>query len=392
MTKRSYGGGGIHARGKNSFRISYYVAGKRYAKTFHGTRADANKELRRLLHSGDTGEHVAPDRGTLAGWAQSWIDIGCPGRNRTAVGNRSIERYSELLRVHVLPILGDYKLQEIHSTDIDRLYISLEGKLHARTARQVHSVLNACLSAAVRTKKLAINPMGSITKVPNPGEPDHGAVLDDEQLRKLVQGFKGSSIFGIVSVAAFTGMRRNEILALRWSDLDPQRKTLRIERAIEETKTHGIRFKGPKRESHKRTITIDDDLLALLLAERDKHLRMIAGVPDCAEVDLGLVRLPEGALMFPNIAVDFVTPLHPRLPAAKFMRKAAGLLGFKLRFHDLRGSHETLLLDHGVPVHVVAARCGHDAATLLRSYAKRTSKADTSAASVIGAISKGILK
>ena len=142
MTKRSYGGGGIHARGKNSFRISYYVAGKRYAKTWR-TR---NKELRRLLsHSGDTGEHVAPDGGTLAGWAQSWIDIGCPGRNRTAVGNRSIKRYSELLRVHVLPILGDYKLQEIHSTDIDRLYISLEGKLHARTARQVHSVLNACL-------------------------------------------------------------------------------------------------------------------------------------------------------------------------------------------------------------------------------------------------------
>ena len=286
MTKRSYGDGGIDQRGENNFRLRYRIGKQRFAKTFHGTPAEARQELRRLLRSGDTGEHVAPDKATLAAWAQAWIDIGCPGRNRTAVGNRSLERYSDIMRLHVLPTLGDYKLQDIHSTDIDKLYIGLEDKLHARSAWQVHSVLNACLSAAVRTKKLAINPMTSITKVPSPGEPDHGVVLDDVQLRQLVQGFKGSSLFGIVSVAAFTGMRRNEILALRWSDLDPQKKTLRIERSVEETKAHGLRFKGPKRESHKRTITIDDDLLALLLAERETHLRMIAGVPEGAEVDL----------------------------------------------------------------------------------------------------------
>ena len=58
------------------------------------------------------------------------------------------------MRLHVLPTLGDYKFQDIHSTDIDKLYIGLEDKLHARSAWQVHSVLNACLSAAVRTKKL----------------------------------------------------------------------------------------------------------------------------------------------------------------------------------------------------------------------------------------------
>jgi integrase len=74
-----------------------------------------------------------------------------------------------------------------------------------------------------------------------------------------------------------------------------------------------------------------------------------------------------------------------------FVRKAKAL-GFKgLRFHDLRGSHETALLDRGVPVHVVAARRGHDPAVLLRNYAKRTKKADTSAAAVIGALSQSIL-
>jgi integrase len=199
----------------------------------------------------------------------------------------------------------------------------------------------------------------------------------------------------ICSVAAFTGARRNEILALRWSDLDAQKKELRIERAIEETKAHGIRFKGPKKESHKRTIVIDDDLLALLVSEREKHLRLKAGVPDGAAVNLGLVRLPEDALMFPNpvelAELSFVTPRRPRVVTKEFVRKARKLGFKKLRFHDLRGTHETLLLDRGVPVHVVAARCGHDPAVLLRNYAKRTSKADTNAASVIGSISKGLL-
>jgi integrase len=74
--------------------------------------------------------------------------------------------------------------------------------------------------AAVRTRKLAISPMDSTTKAPSPGESDHGTALDDDQLRTLIGGFKGSSLFGIVSTAAFTGARRNEILALRWSDLD----------------------------------------------------------------------------------------------------------------------------------------------------------------------------
>jgi integrase len=66
-------------------------------------------------------------------------------------------------------------------------------------------------------------------------------------------------------------------------------------------------------------------------------------------------------------------------------------IGFNcVRFHDLRGAHETMLLDNGVPVHVVTARCGHDPAVLLRSYAKRTRKADTSAAAAIGNLSRSI--
>jgi integrase len=125
-------------------------------------------------------------------------------------------------------------------------------------------------------------------------------------------------------------------------------------------------------------------------------LRFVAGVPDGASVDLSLVKLPEGALMFPNPPdageVFLLTkPRNPRNTTKEIIRRFAKLGFPDLRLHDLRGTHETLLLDSGVPVHVVAARGGHDPATLLRNYAKRTKKADVSAAAVIGAISKGVL-
>jgi integrase len=258
----------------------------------------------------------------------------------------------------------------------------------------VHTVLSACLGTAVRKGLVTISPMARVEQVPSPDESDHGTVLDTDELRKLMDGFRGSVLYPIVAMAAFTGGRRNEILALRWSDLDAANKTLRIERALEETK-EGLTFKAPKTKRGARTITIDDDLIALLLVEREKHLRLVGGVPDSADVDLSLVRLPEGALVFPSPAsakFDFTKPRDPHAVTRGFVSRARKLGFARLRFHDLRGSHETALLDRGVPVHVVAARCGHDPAVLLRNYAKRTKKADTSAAAVIGALSQSILR
>ena len=322
-----------------------------------------------------------------------WLESGAPGQKRQAVGDNTIEKYERLLRLHVLPALGSLKLQEVDGTHIDRLYRGLQCA--PRTARQIHSTLNACLTSAVRVKKLVVNPMQTVATIPSGGESDHGIALDSEQLRMLVLGLKGSSLFPIVSVAAFTGMRRNEVLALRWTDLDVRNKTLKVERSIESTLKYGLRFKGPKTKRSKRTIIIDEDLIALLLSVKTRHLRLKAGVSDHAQVDLSLIRLPENALMFPSPPAladgDFETPRHGVTISRDFAR-AAAKLGFPgLRFHDLRGTHGTLLLNRGVPVHTVALRLGHDPATLLRSYAKKTREADTSAASIIGSISKSIL-
>jgi integrase len=395
--RRSHGEGSIDPQGQDTWRLRYRVDSRRYTTTFRGSLPDARKELRRLLRDGDTDQHVAPDKITLAQWAEQWIDAGAPGRRKKKVGHRTLERYDELLKHHVIPTLGSRLLQKVSGADISSLYAGLEGKIAPRTALHVHIALGSCLNTAVRTGKLSVTPMSRAMNIPALGDDEVGTVLDADELATLVRGFRGFVLYPIIATAAYTGARRNELLALRWSDLDVDASTLRIERAIEETKEYGRLLKGPKTARGKRTIQIDRDLLELLVAERKRYLRIAAGVPDGVDVDLSLVKLPDDALLFPapptpGESFSFTKLRCPKCVTKEFQERAAKLGFGHLRFHDLRGSHETALLDAGVPVHVVAERGGHDPATLLRTYAKRTKKADTSAAAVIGALSKGALR
>lgn len=110
------------------------------------------------------------------------------------------------------------------------------------------------------------------------------------------------------------------------------------------------------------------------------------------EPDRRAGKLPPGALVFPGGDGTDLTKVRDGRAVSRNFKARVRKLGFsELRFHDLRGSHETILLDKGVPVHVVAARCGHDPAVLLRIYAKRTSKADATAANIIGTLTQGVL-
>jgi integrase len=395
MSKRHRGDGGIDARGPDVWRLRYRVDGRRFTKTFRGTLKDARKELRRLLKSGDDGAHIAPDKVTVGQWIEQWLAAGAPGRKQRRVSARSLQRYEIALRCHVVPALGTRPLQQLSTPEIDAFYARLNSPA---TGRFVHDVLNACLQTAVRKGLLAVSPMARVMRVPTRGEVSHGTPLDADQLRIVVAGFQGRALYPIVAAAAFTGARRNEVLALRWNDLDVAAKTLRIERSIDEVSGRPRATKAPKTgERGKRTIAIDDDLITLLCVEREKHLRIKAGVPDSVTVDLSLVKLPDDALMFPNPPApgedfSFTRLRNPNIVTKHFMQHARELGFAGLRFHDLRGAHETALLDAGVPVRVVADRCGHDVVTLLKSYAKRTRKADTSAAAVISALSKGVLK
>jgi len=391
--------GHIRERRPGSWEVRYIsvdVAGQRRVETatVRGTRADAVKELRKRLRDLDTGAHISSEKITVSDWCEHWLSIGAPGRKGREVSARSHERYQQIIRRHIVPTLGTRQLQQLQAAEIDALYARLREKMSERTLLAVHNTFGAALGTAVRTGKLISNPLEKLAKTPFPKEEDHGMVLEAEQLRHLIRGLQGSANYAIVVTAALTGARRNEILALRWEDLDIANKTLRIERAVEDTDKYGLRIKGPKTERSKRIITIDDTLLEVLLAERERHLRFVAGVPDGAVADLRLVRLPAGALMFPNLGSrGSLTALRAPGRITWWFKKEATALGFpQLRFHDLRGTHITLLLDAGEPAHAVAQRCGHSAAVMLRSYAKRTRRADASVAAAVGALARGIMR
>lgn len=311
--------------------------------------------------------------------------------------------------------------QQLRAPDIDRLYADIEakGEIAPRTAHHVHTVFGACLATAHRKGMIANNPMLRVEQVPNTeaqviadeetDTDDIGEGLDEAELARLVAGFETSSLYPVVVLAAATGARRNELLALRWTDLDVEKKTLRIERAWEQTKKFGLRLKPPKTKRGLRIIDLDDATIFLLLQEQERHRRIMAGIPDGVDVDLSLIRLrADGALMFPAVPesgedFDFTKPRNPRNFSKEFARRAdqvreqhrkADLPSFgKTRFHDLRGIHSTALLDAGIPVHTVAQRIGDDPAVLLRNYAKRkrSKKANESVASAIATFASGFL-
>jgi integrase len=400
VRKRGHGEGHVEERGDGVFRLRYRVKGVRHSETVNAkTKRDATQKLRDILSAAAKGEHVKKDRITVAQWIDQWLAIGAPGRRQEEVSQRTLERYTDLMNVHVKPVLGHRPLQDLEPTEIDKLYTDLKTKvlpgrkkpISPRTQRHVHVVFGASLATAVRTGKLTINPMAKTAKKPKASDGKPGIALDQDELGKLVAGFKQSSLFPIVALTAQTGMRRNEVLALRWGDLDAQHKTLRVERAWEHTKKDGMVLKAPKTARGKRTIDIGDDLVALLLRERDTHKRIMAGIPDGAEINLTMVKLPTDALIFPAAPqrgqdVDLAKPRDPRNLSKEFRRRARKL-GFRdFTFHHLRHTHSTMLLDAGMPVHQVAARIGDDPAILLRIYAKLTKKKNAQMSDAVNAL------
>jgi integrase len=396
MTQRNrYGDGTLDERGPDVWRVRYRANGKRVSQTFRGTKRDAQRELRRLLRSADDGSHISPDRLTLGGWIERWIKSGAPGRRQRALRGRTLERYEQLMRVHIIPALGDRPLQKLRPDEIDRLYADLKAELAPKTVRHVHTALGSCLGAAVRQRLLSSTPMQYLGAVPSAGESNHGIALTPEETRRLVAFFKGHPLYLLVVLALACGARRNELLALQWTDLNEKAKTLRIERSLERVDGSSTN-KAPKTSRGVRTISIDDDVLTLLLAEREKHMRIVAGVSDNDACDLSLIKLPAGALIFPGAprvgeGFSFTRFRNPNT-VTNIFHKVARKAGFPtLRFHDLRGTAITRMLKAGIPLHVVAQRHGHDVGVMLRSYAKALPQDDADAAKVMAEMLKGAL-
>jgi integrase len=217
--------------------------------TVRGDRRAAEKELRRLLRALDTGEHVDPTRMTVREWLTVWLTAV-----REEVSPKSHERYSEIVENFLAPELGALPIVKLAPAHIGMVYAkwATEGRrdgkpggLSPRTRRHVHRILKAALGRAVEQQVIARNPADAFKKRLPKVERQEMVTLTAEQAAKLLESIKHCRLYWPVLIALSTGMRRGEILALRWRNIDLERGIVRVVESLEQTKA-ALRFKAPK--------------------------------------------------------------------------------------------------------------------------------------------------
>src|SRR5262245_21116913 len=241
------------------------VAGERKRRwhSFAGTKRQAQVRCAELVAELQSGTSVDPSKITVV----EFLDRFDRDWAALHVSIRSRDRYRFALD-HVRRHLGDRTLQKVHPADIAALYASLtrEG-LAPRTTRMVHTALHRALGQAKNWGILRDNPadIAKPPKAPNKETP----MLQPSDAAGLLDRLRRQPLYLIASLALGTGMRRNEMLGLRWGDVDLDTGRLTIEQALEQTVTHGIRIKAPKTRHGRRTISLP----AHLVAELRQHWR-----------------------------------------------------------------------------------------------------------------------
>jgi integrase len=319
--------------------------------TVHGSKRDAERERTRLLRTMDTGTYLEPSRQTVAEYLESWL----VSYAKTHVSARTFERYTDDVRLALIPGMGHILLTRLSPQDIREFYAhELEhgradgrgrGPLSATTVVHHARILHEALKHAVNEGLLAVNPADRV----RPPRKAHRemAVLDQEQTSRLLEAAKGTRFHIPVLLAVGAGLRRGEIFGLRWRDVDLKGGSLSVQQTVEVTR-HGLAFKPPKTPKSRRLVPLPGFCTRALLEHRRQQAQHWLRVgPAYSNHDLvcgGSLGMPQSPDGFSVAFVHFVRSIGLERP---------------IRFHDLRHSHATLLLAHGVHPKVVSERLGH---------------------------------
>ena len=377
MKKRSHGEGGIDERGENSFRLRYHVDGKRHTETFRGTKKDAIALLAKRRTDAAEGKFVAPNKKTIAEFVRERVDQWEAAGDISA---RTAARYRELVENQIVPHIGAKVLQKLRPLDIEGWHTMLRTKgradgkagLAARTIAHAHRVLSKALSDAVKNE-LTVKNVARTHSVPQPSDEEMVIVRD---VPALIERLRGHRLEMLVMVALFTGMRLGEVLALRWSRVDLDKKVIQVREAIEETEAHGVRFKAPKSKAGRRDITLPDILVEALRDHRKAQLEL--------RFRLGVGKLPDDALLFSNLEG---APLSRNAISCAWSYFAASIQLPDVTFHALRHTHASQLIDASVDIVTISKRLGHAKPDItLRIYAHLFQKDDGKAAAAINSI------
>ena len=349
------------------------ATGKRRRKwhSFKGNKRQATEECARLVTEMRSGSYVEPAKVTLAQFLDRWLVHIKPN-----VSPRTFERYEQTVN-SIVPLLGGALLSKLRMMQISEAYAKAlasgrkdgKGGLSARSVRQIHRTLSQALKQAVRWEILLRNPCADFGKKDLPKvDKRPPPTIDPTETIKVLAAARSRRLFIPFLLGAMCGMRRGEIVALRWKNVDLDRAQIAVVASIEQTKAGGCREKETK-GSRCRTLALPallvDELRSYRLAQAQEFLRL--GVrPDG---DSLVVTKEDGAGLQPRSLTHSMS---------EFMKG----LGSKVRLHGLRHSHASHMLAANVHPKIVQERLGHSSIAItmdIYSHAMPNMQADAAA-------------
>lgn len=330
--------------GSGKGRHRWYPAGE--------SRREAERVLADLVKRHHDGDYRAPDKISLGDYlVERWLPI-----KRSQLRQSTFNSYEGNILNHVVPGIGAIQLQRLTPEDLDDFYARLlvEGKLNGeggglsvKTVRYIHGILRKALADAHRKGSVQRNvaDLADPPKLSSAPKPQIRA-WNAEQLREFLTGIRDHELYPAFYLAANTGMRRGEVLGIRWEDIDLREKRLSVRQAVLNV-AYEVVVADVKTATSRRTVDLDPLTIAVL-KQWKRHQREQRSA-------LG-IRPKDDSLAF---AKPDGTPIHPDSYSQYFDRLVKASDVPRIRPHDLRHTHATILLKAGVPAKVVSERLGH---------------------------------
>jgi integrase len=312
------------------------------------TRGEAERVLTAALKDLDEGILTFPAKITVRGYLLgdgSSTNPGWVASMRSRVRDTTWASYQANLTLHVVPVVGGLKLQALTPVHLNSLYGELmRGNLSPRTVRYIHAIMHKALAEAVDAGILHSNP-ATRAKPPRPERPSI-AVLNPEEMARLLRAAHGTPWEGPLTVSVGTGLRRGELLGLHWADVDLERGRLRVVSSLVRG-PDGPLLAPPKTPRGRRPVALPPFVVTVLKAYKGRQTeRRLASGPDWQDQDLVFDRGDGG-------------PFDPDSFTHAF-RKLSRTAGIpQARLHDLRHAFATMLLGKGVHPAIASAILGH---------------------------------
>lgn len=332
--------GSIHRLPSGSWRAQVTLQGRRLGFTAK-TRRECQEWIKKTQGQIDEGMTFASTKITLAEYLDGWLS-----NSKFSKRPATWKHYEQLIRSYIVPIIGNLKIKDLRPEHIQGLYNQLlEQKVGVYVVRKIHTLLHSALVQAVKMGMIPRNPANAVMQPKEPSK--EMKILDENQVSQLLVSVSDHRWEALFYLAVTTGMRQMELLGLKWTDLDWVKRTIKVERQLVRPDKEGSQFAPPKTKFGRRSVDLGSRAIEFLRRHyQHQHVeRMAAGE-----------HWIESGLIFTNSNGG---PIHPRnlLRDLKMLLRHTGLP--MIRFHDLRHTAASLMLNHGTPVLVVSRRLGH---------------------------------